>query len=209
MNNDKHLLFFEGMDLAGKSTVAKEFAETSVLTWEIHNKKLSKINPIFDFTSNLGRQEIYQADVLGHMYIAALIDDLNRFKRDKNIILDSTILLRSMNYYKEHGYERIVEEFEKLAYQYPRPDKFFYLTADIETRKRRLFKRINEFPGLVSSNDMLVVNNPERFIRMDESLKNLSIKYFKSEVIDTSKMDEKEVVYEIKKLCPFETAREK
>ena len=42
--------------------------------------------------------------------------------------------------------------------------------------------------------DLLIQNDPNRFMQIDESLQNISVNIFNSEVIDTSKMSIMEVV---------------
>lgn len=202
MTDKPFFLHFEGMDLAGKSSLARNFARHSELSWEINDKRLTKINPVYDFAWEIGKKKIIDSTSLGYLYLSALFEDIRNFKLEGNIIQDSTLLLRSMNYYKTIGNNPdLVKSFAEIAPRHPIPDKSFYLTADIDVRRSRLDKRIKEMPTKLTSNDLMIRDNPDKFIKIDESLKELSIKYFNSQVIDTSNMSEMDVVEEIKSFC--------
>jgi thymidylate kinase len=203
--NKPYFLHIEGMDLAGKSTTAEKFVQASTLKWTINDKRLTQVNPIYDFAWGIGKKKICDSDTLGYLYLADLMEDLKAFQINGNIVQDSTLLLRSLNHYKTVGNnEKLVQAFTALVPKHPMPDKSFYITANIDVRRSRLEKRISQMPGKLTANDMLIKNNPVEFIKIDESLKELSVKYFNSKVIDTSYMTEQEVVECIKNFCPPE-----
>ena len=199
-NTNHYYLHIEGMDLAGKSTTSEIFAQISEIEWIVRDKRLTQDNPIYDFALGLSKKEGVSSETLGYMYLAALIQDIKFFKLDSNIIQDSTILLRSLNYYKSvYLNNELVQAFSKLIQQHPTPNKSFYLTADICSRRQRLAQRIKIAPEKLTSMDLLIQNDPNKFIHIDESLQELSVKIFNSEVIDTSKMSVMEVVNCIQK----------
>jgi thymidylate kinase len=199
-NPDKYYLHIEGMDLAGKSTASKIFAQISGIQWIIHDKRLTQDNPIYDFALGLSKKDGFNSEALGYMYLAALMQDIKNFKLDANIIQDSTLLLRSLNYYKNVNLNNeLAHAFSNLIQQHPTPNKSFYLAADICSRRQRLAQRIKIAPEKLTSMDLLIQNDPNRFIQIDESLQDLSITIFNSEVIDTSKMSVMEVVKYIQK----------
>lgn len=188
------------MDLAGKSTVSKIFAQISEIKWIIHDKRLTQDNPIYDFALGLSKKDGFNSETLGYMYLAALMQDIKNFKLDANTIQDSTLLLRSLNYYTNvNSNDELAQGFSKLIPQHPTPNKSFYLTADICSRRQRLAQRMESAPEKLTSMDLLIQNDPIRFIQIDESLQDLSVKIFNSEVIDTSKMSVMEVVKCIQK----------
>jgi thymidylate kinase len=198
-----HYIHFEGMDLAGKSTVARQFSQTSDLDWIINTAKLTKINPILDFTNRIAKSGVYDSEILGDMYLAALKADIRKFQANGNIIQDSTILLRSLNFYKTLGDERLYNGFLKLVKEHPVPDKSFYLTANIDARLKRLNLRIKEMPEKITENDLMIKNDPNKFIQMDESLRDLSVSNFGSQVIDTSNLSVNDVVDIVQSECNF------
>lgn len=205
LKRDLFLLHIEGMDLSGKSTTAKNFAKTSKMHWRINDKRLSENNPIYDFAWNLSKKGSHSSNVLGQLYLISLMEDIKNFQLTTCVIQDSTLLLRSLNYYKTVKInDELAGAFTKLIPEHPVPDKSFYLTANIETRRQRLEQRIKQEPNKLTSMDMLIINDPNRFMQMDESLKELSVGVFNSQIIDTSDMNEIEVVDYIRSLCPIE-----
>ena len=201
-NTKRYFLHIEGMDLAGKSTVSNKIADKSVLEWVINDKKLNQSNPLYDFALEQGEKNIYNSDIMGYLYLVALMEDLRTFKHETNIIQDSTLLLRSLNYYKTLGKnDDLVRAFASLVSKHPKPNKSFYLTADINTRRNRLENRILSTPKKITTIDMLIKNDPKKFIWLDKSLMDLSVNYFNSYIIDTSKMSETEVVEKIMDIC--------
>lgn len=201
-NAKQYYLHIEGMDLAGKSTVSNKIADKSVLEWVINDKKLNQSNPLYDFALEQGKKNIYNSDIMGYLYLAALMEDLRTFKHETNIIQDSTLLLRSLNYYKTLGKnDDLVHAFASLVSKHPKPNKSFYLTADINTRRNRLENRILSTPKKITTIDMLIKNDPKKFMWVDKSLMDLSVNYFNSYIIDTSKMSDTEVVEKIMDIC--------
>lgn len=197
-----YFLHIEGMDLAGKSTISNKIADNSVLEWVINDKKLNQSNPLYDFALEQGKKDIHNSDTMGYLYLAALMEDLRIFKHETNIIQDSTLLLRSLNYYKTLGKnDDLVNAFSLLVLKHPKPNKSFYLTADINTRRNRLENRILSTPKKITTMDMLIKNDPKKFIWLDKSLMDLSVNYFNSYIIDTSKMSDTEVVEKIMDIC--------
>lgn len=189
------LLHIEGMDLAGKSTIAKLFSETSNMKWNINDKVLTSDNAIYAFAWQCGKSSEYRSDVLGHLYLAALIEDIRNFRLETNIIQDSTLLLRSLNYYKTIEINNtLFQSFSEIALMHPIPNISFYLTADINSRRLRLEQRKKHNPSKITEADLMIESNTSEFIKADNSLKQLSIEYFNSYIIDTSQMNEIEVV---------------
>lgn len=195
-----YMLHLEGMDLAGKSTISKIFSETSNNKWVINDKKLTNSNKIYDFA--LKNFKNYDSETLGFLYLASLLEDIKTFKLNKNIIQDSTLLLKSLNYYKLVDKNIFLEErFMDIAKIHPLPNKSFYLTCSMEVRTDRLQKRIRDKSKEITKIDRMIIDEPKKFIDMENSLRDLSIQIFNSKVIDSSEMNEFEVVDIIRKSC--------
>jgi len=200
-----YFLHIEGMDLAGKSTVSNKIVSSSTLEWVINDKRLTTSNSIYDFAWEQGKRGVYNSDIMGYLYLSALMEDLRMFEQKNNIIQDSTLLLRSLNYYKTLGKnDNLVHAFTLLLPRHPRPDKSFYLTADINARRNRLKSRMLLAPKRLTIIDMLIKNDPKKFMWLDNSLRDLSISCFNSYVIDTSKMSETKVAEQIMGVCMSE-----
>jgi cytidylate kinase len=131
---------------------------------------------------------------LGLLYLKVLEDDIRNFvKPEKNIIQDSTILLRSLSYHITMGNEDIVEGLLKLIEIHPKFTKSVLLTASIEKRQERLLQRQKDNPEEVAPDDLLVVEKPNLFMEMEANLIKYSTTYFNSLVIDTTQLSKKEV----------------
>jgi thymidylate kinase len=180
-------LHFEGMDLAGKTTATRNFAESTGSEWEIRKGSISSENPIYSLAKSLGKTGIYDAEILGNLYTVALMADIHSFQwPDKNTIQDSTTILRSIAFHTVRGTPRIREVLFDLLPNHPRFDASFVFTATIEERVRRLQKRLKENPQEVSTEDMMVIDSPEKFKEMNNVLIDLSRRAFDSKVIETS-----------------------
>ena len=186
----KYFLHLEGMDLAGKSTIAKLIAENSEWDWKIYHNCFSQNNPIQDLIKDLAEQNKYDDEIYGYLHFVALLADVKYFDINENVIQDSTILLRSINYHKLANNNNLVKLFERLVKKHPIPDVSIYLTVNIDERMRRLEKRMQEKPQNVTISDRLMLSSPEKFIERDYRLMNLSKKYFNSIVVDTSEISE-------------------
>lgn len=204
--NKYYFIHLEGMDLAGKSTIAKLIKAKNPLNWEINNNKLTEDNVIHSFTNELGKQNLYDDEIYGYLYFVALLADIKNFKQETNIIQDSTLLLRSINYHTEMGNDKLVKLFKELIEHHPIPDISIYLTASIESRVERITKKIKESPEKVSKNDALILENPQKFMEMDEKLARLSQECFNSYILDTSSLNEHEIVDYISNLCGLENS---
>ena len=199
--SNKHFIHLEGMDLAGKSTIAKIIAQRSCLDWNIYCKCLSKSNPILNLANDLGGKNIYDDKIYGYLFYVAVMADLNGFNLEENTIQDSFLLLRSIVFHRNNNNYDLVKLFEGLVEEHPVPEFSFYLTASIEERQRRFNNRLNNNPKKVTRSDSLIFKDPITFAKMDCELMELSKKYFNSIVIDTSKMTREEIAEYIIGFC--------
>lgn len=198
------MLHLEGMDLAGKSTIAMLIAKEGKKHWQVNDKRLTTHNDIYEFAWGKSKSQVYSSEIMGYMYLAALLNDIDQFHLDVDLIQDSLLALRSLNYYIAVQPNCDLEQLYRTALlRHPQPDKSFYLTASIEARKKRLAKRIQTNPTKITNMDMLIMKNPDLFRRIDNSLQNITVEAFNSTVIDTSEMSEKEVFDLIQSQCGF------
>ncbi|MBU5457369.1 hypothetical protein [Oscillibacter sp. MSJ-31] len=197
----KYYLHIEGMDLAGKSTIADIIAGRSGEKWEIYNNCLSQNNPIQQFEKQIKSQKLYDDEIYGYLHYVSLLADIKKFELTENVIQDSMLLLRSINYHKEKGNIDLVQLFEALAPKHPIPNISVYLTANIDSRKKRLLNRIESNSKTLTQNDLLILNDSGKFEKRDIGLMELSQKYFNSIVLDTSNMSETETADYILTLC--------
>lgn len=189
---------FEGMDLAGKSTATRLFAERSGEEWVVRRNSMDPSNPLFMLADSLRIEDAYSAETLGNLYVAALMADVEKFERPEiNTIQDSTILLRSMAYHTVNQTPRVVEAFKDVLPTHPRFDNSFVFTASIEARQERLQQRMRDNPEEVAPDDLMVIRKPEKFMAMEKALVDLATTAFSATVIDTSKLTADEVCNQV------------
>lgn len=204
MDQKAHYVHFEGMDLAGKTTATKNFIASTGQNWEVRRNTISLDNPIYTLADSLRRADAYDAEVLGNLYVAALMGDIRTFEYpDVNTVQDSTIILRSLAFHSVRGTPRIVEVLEDLLPNHPKFDASFIFTASIEKRLERLQSRIRSEPEQVSPEDLLVIEKPEKFMAMEASLIDMARRTFHSVIIDTTSLTPDLVIDTVHANLPF------
>jgi hypothetical protein len=189
-----YYLHIEGMDLAGKSTATKAVQSQIDCNWTIRHNTIQAKSKFHKIVDDLRLSGTVGNDELGQLYYHVLKDDLSRFEYPTvNTIQDSTVLLRSLSWNEARNKEELSEQFLGLIDQHPKFTKSVILIANIKTRQSRLQSRIDEAPHTVASDDMLVVNDPKLFLKMEEALVYYSTTYFDSKIIDTSDLTKSEV----------------
>ena len=109
----------------------------------------------------------------------------------KNVLQDSTFFSRTLAHNGDNPYA--LEKFNQLITRLPVFTLSIILTANINIRQERLRSRIATNPNVVSPDDMLVINNPNKFLKKEEALIYHTHRVFKSQIIDTSDTSAKEV----------------
>lgn len=190
-----HYLHLEGMDLSGKTTTAGLYAANSPLEWRVRHNSIGDNNPIYELADRLRVEDAYDPEVVGNVYVAALMADVRTFERPPgvNVIQDSTIVLRSLAYHTVKKTPRLGAMLEDIAAEHPRFDASFYLAASMEARRDRLAQRQAERPWEVAEDDLMILKDPKRFEDMEAMLRYWSTTIFNSEVIDTTEMTQREV----------------
>ncbi|HYH75796.1 MAG TPA: hypothetical protein VD735_07620 [Candidatus Saccharimonadales bacterium] len=185
-----HYMHLEGMDLSGKTTTAARYAEQSPLDWRVNHNSISEHNPIYELADKLRLEDAYDPEVVGNVYVAALMGDMRTFERPSgiNVIQDSTIVLRSLAYHTVKKTPRLGSMLQDIAAEHPRFDASFYLYADMDARRDRLAQRQAERPWEVAEDDLMILKDPKRFEDMEAMLQHWSTTIFNSTVIDTTEM---------------------
>lgn len=186
MHTKPLFLLFEGLDLAGKSTIAKLFVTKSGDQWHIQHSKLIPCNELWTKV-NLIKNTNRTTKEIGYLYYEALCYDIQYFEYpDTNTIQDSTVLLRSLAHHIAHGTEELPELFNDLAPYHPQFSKAYVFTATLTERKKRLTTRMVKQPTTVTRRDLTIVKNPNLFSRKETILIKYARKYFNAEVVDTT-----------------------
>jgi thymidylate kinase len=189
-------ILIEGLDLAGKSTASRAILAEFKPRPTLRHNALTENNEIYTLADTMRRARTMNSAVLGPLYLAAIELDLQRYApAEGNVLQDSTIILRSLAYYRARGMEKLAAGFEVYLAdkRHPTFDRAVVLTAGIEVRRQRLKKRQREEPGEVADDDLMVVKAPETFLRMERELISEAVRRFGADVIDTTTMTPEEV----------------
>ncbi|TVP62921.1 MAG: hypothetical protein EA343_09495 [Nodularia sp. (in: Bacteria)] len=200
MNDIKPIyVHIEGMDLSGKTAITKKLLQSEILNnWESRCNSITKNNKIYALADSLRKVDKYNSEVLGYLYLAALKADISDFQCPEiSTIQESTILCRSFGFYSGKNMENIANLFAKCANAHPKFDLSIILTASIDSRINRLKQRKIEDNQSIFSDDLLIIKNPQQFLKMDSEMIKLSQMMFNSKVIDTSQLTIDDVVVQI------------
>jgi len=166
-----HILF-EGLDLAGKSTICRLLKQHLGDSCSIRNNSLLPAgeNLTFNFANEQRLRNSMSDRAIGFLYYAALIEDIQHFtpvETSEIVIHDSTILARSLAYHQAHQTENLPELFEQIKPFHPQFDAAFYCKVTPETRAHRLNLRAKKN---LAADDFIFLKNPEIFASMETSI---------------------------------------
>ena len=177
------IIHFEGLDLAGKSTLTRRFIANAPGQWLTRRNRLTEENPVHDLAEHYRLNGGLHTETLGELYLTALLVDLETWRRPAgNIVQDSTILLRSHAFYAARGSRRLADRFEELMETHPKFDRSFVCTCSREVRLERLGKRRKENLG---PEDFLIVSDPGLFAETERILIETATRHFGAETIET------------------------
>lgn len=204
IENKSLYVHFDGVDLAGKSTASRNFVNTVGGEWAIWRNRIAPENKIHRFADEIRLTRLYDVEVVGHVYYAALMADIRNFEWPKqNTIQDSTIILRSIAHHTVAKTPNLPEMFTELLIEHPKFDVSFVFTASLEARQERLAKQLRETPETVSNHDRMCVDHPEEFLAMEACLIETAKKVFDSRVINTSDLTQSQVLDVLLKNVPL------
>jgi thymidylate kinase len=183
------VIHIEGMDLAGKSTATRGLLSQRPRA-VLRRNALTVNNSIYDLADELRRKDRATSEALGHLYIAALMHDLDHLVIDgEPTVQDSTILLRSLAFNTQIGAKQVVDALLDLVAAHPRFGATVVLTASLEARYERLAKRQRELPDEVAPDDLMIHDAPEMFLAMEQSLIAYARELFDATIVDTSRLE--------------------
>jgi thymidylate kinase len=183
-------LHVEGMDLSGKTTVAREVMKRAPFAYRHNNiasHEISKLGLAVDEMSESGK---YSPTTISIGYVASILADIDSFNLpNKNTIQDSAAVIRCMSRLAvDNQHELFTILHDDAVTRHPRFTKSFYLTASIDERIRRL--RNSENP---SQNDLLLAHDTDKFLAMEEAAMNYSVELFDATIINTTHLDPREI----------------
>lgn len=181
-----HILV-EGLDLAGKSTICRLLKEHFGPMCQIRNNSLlpKGENPVFAFADAMRKEDppAVSDPCVGHLYYAALLEDLSRFEAPAGIVVqDSTILGRSLAYHAACGTPDLPTLFEAQKPNHPRFDAAFYCRVTPETRCKRLGQRARKN---LAADDFIFQKDPALFAKMERRLSDYVVGFHGGVEIET------------------------
>lgn len=185
-------IHFEGLDLAGKSTVCNRLTARLPGSKIRHNTLIAE-NPVCLAADRLRKAGTLEDAALGALYFGALLHDIDAYRpspANDLVIQDSTILLRSLAFHSILGNAELVDLFQSRLATHPRFGKSFFLTCDPGVRRQRLKVRVSG--GNDSPEDHLLLTNPEQFFAIEAELRRLAVTYFDATILDASKLEDED-----------------
>ena len=191
------VVLIEGMDLAGKTTLVHNLQSELThrgIPVRVSRNALCVDNPIAALADELRRDPEAGLLETGAAFLAAHLWDARQFRPppDGTIHLQDSSWLRTVAHHMVRGTPQIAGLLLEASAAFPAYDRVFFLTADLEERRRRLQQREFERPGANDRDDHAVIREPEQFLRQDGIIRRLAARLLMATVIDTScaKLDE-------------------
>ncbi len=181
-------IHLEGLDLAGKTTVCSELQQRLPHTPIYHNTLVGD-NQVYEVADTIRKAGTLPDEDLGWCYLGALHAELDSYvNAAEPRIQDSTILFRSLAFHKAAGRDSLASRFEMLALRHPRFDVCYLLTCNRDVRLSRLEGRISR--NNAANDDLLIRDDPARFCRMEDILKESTQTFCGAEIIDTGHLED-------------------
>ena len=180
-------IHLEGLDLAGKSTIASLLASN---LGAVHRRNsLIEGNLLHQRAEVMRKNKIIDDEALSWVYYACMLIDIERYRSPiMPCIQDSTIILRSLAYNKAKGNHELADVFEEKLSIHPRFSLTVVLSSSNEVRLKRLEGRISR--GNDNPEDYIIRNNPKLFNAMNDCLSEYAMRYFNAVIINTSKLEQ-------------------
>jgi thymidylate kinase len=187
-------LHIEGMDFSGKTTIAREMAQLAPYLHRHNNIASNEISDLGKAVDRMSESGKYRGLTISMGYVASILADIDNFTwPNKDTIQDSAAAVRCMGRLAVDGHDALLSILNSASRDnHPKFTRSFYLTATIDERLRRLRER-----GDPSQNDLMLVHDTDKFMAMEEIAMERSVSIFGSEVIDTSKIDPRNLALKI------------
>jgi len=190
-------VLFDGMDLSGKSTVAKAFAMQRP-EFTLRRTFLCPDNPHVKTAFSRVEDSSSPLDI-SKLFIEAVTHDIESHPMlDEKIILDGPIMTRIPAHLMGRGEgaeeRKVAEYYLNMLDSFPDPEEAFYLWANMKERVSRLKKRMDENPNAVTQADLLLFEDPVLFQSIEEMHRHIVNERFNPTVVDTSGVTEQEVL---------------
>lgn len=198
--NDKGpVVLVEGLDLAGKSTLASFLKKRLAEHYPVVRYSRNAMTDGNDFAAFADKQRKNPDVPLSEtcpLFMAAHLYDALQFKSpEPNAVhLQDSSWLRTLAFNRVRDNQTFLPLLERIARVQPKFDLSLYLTASIAVRQKRVVQREGEEASENDHSDYLVYSDPDLFRRNDEMLLLTTQSYCDCvEVIDTSELSQEDV----------------
>ncbi len=188
-------ILIEGLDLTGKSTLAKGLVALDSNTFIYQKSLYSSNNELYHETVKASKTLNYSENVIAWMYIASaqLELDLCKELKDSNqtVIQDSFFLNRMIGYHGVKNKEYLINVIKYYINQFEKPIQTFYLYTDIETKQKRFKERLKEKKPAIG--DKLIFEDKSLHEKREQIFREFIMETYNAEFIDTSYLDKNEL----------------
>lgn len=196
-------ILIEGLDLAGKSTLVRQLVvELEGLGWCVRCSRNALIvdNPIAMVADIERKKDNVCLNKTMLLFLSSHLYDAHKFKKPptNTVHLQDSSWLRTVAFNVVRGNTEFLSLLEVVITLQPTFDLVIYLTADIESRKKRVLEREHQVPGENDKSDYLAHFDPELLVRNDKALLEAAKRYCgRVDVVDTSILTKGEVLSEV------------
>jgi len=189
-------LHIEGMDCSGKSSSISELEKKAPLTRR--HRILAAGNPFITSFREMQQQHPWNSPEVTNELLNAIRHDIQNYVPSTGFIVqESTLITKGYAMRIVDGMPRnLYQLFEELLDTYPSFDFSVYMTVDEDVRIERLRKRL-ESGGRVTPNDQIMIDDPERFRKIDKVMLGIARTAFDAVILDTTKMTPDDIVNEL------------
>jgi hypothetical protein len=184
------MILVEGMDLAGKSTVVTGLRQELERSGAVRlcRNALCPDNPLA-LAAELGCDEDHSPLEGACAFIAAHLWDARHFVPFEGVHLQDSCWLRTLAWEETEGSPELARLLRSAVASFPAFDLAVFLTADLSTRRRRHATRAHN-----NQQDAFSFSQPERFLRLERRLREVTRELVPTVEVDTSDMTPAEVL---------------
>jgi hypothetical protein len=159
------------------------------MEWEVKGGSLSERNPFSEIAQGLSKKGVTHSSIYTTLAALSLMYDIKNADVTTPTVLAGFNALRSAAVHVDGG-TKLAPLFLKLLKDSSSVFRAsFILEADLAERVKRLQGRRDQ----QTRNDMKIISEPERVLRLDDTLLRLGVKYLGSEAVDTTNLPANEV----------------
>lgn len=185
------MILVEGLDLAGKSTLIENLKGYFGANTRLRNGQFCEHNPTGQVARELVRwDEGFGGVEAGALFLSSMLWDARHFEppADGVVHLQDSCWLRTLAFEQLYGSAELARLMEEQGRKFPRFKGAVFLTASLEERYRRLQMRTQN-----DLHDQMAFRKPEKFLAIENRLKELALEWEGAVVIDTTAMSTLEV----------------